>query len=148
LLTNVTPLGSVPDSVKDGAGVPVVVTVKLPVVPTVNVVLLALLIAGFAGAWFTVRVKVWLAGVPTPLLAVRMRAYVPLVPEAGVPLRVAVPFPLFTNVTPLGSVPASVKDGLGVPVAATVKLPAAPAENVVLLGEVIAGAWSTVRVKV
>ena len=38
-----------------------VVTVKLPAVPTVNVVLLALVIAG---AWFTVSVKLWVAGVP------------------------------------------------------------------------------------
>ena len=67
LLTNVTPLGSVPVCVSDGVGVPVVVTVKLPAVPTVNVVLLALVIAG---AWFTVKVKLWLAGLPTPLLAV------------------------------------------------------------------------------
>ena len=34
------------------------VTVKLPAVPTVKVVLLALVMAG---AWFTVRVKVWVA---------------------------------------------------------------------------------------
>ena len=66
LSTNVTPLGSVPVAVRDGVGVPVVVTVKLPAAPTVNVVLVALVIAA---AWFTVSVKVWLAGVPTPLLA-------------------------------------------------------------------------------
>ena len=105
LLTNVTPLGSAPVSVTDGVGVPVVVTVKLPAVPTVNVVLLALVIAG---AWFTVRVKLWLAGVPTPLLAVIVIGYLPPVPAAGVPLSVAVPFPLLTNVTPLGSAPVSV----------------------------------------
>jgi hypothetical protein len=54
LFRNVTPLGSAPVSVKDGVGAPVAVTVKLPAVPTVNVVLLALLIAG---AWLTVSVK-------------------------------------------------------------------------------------------
>ena len=42
----VTPLGSAPDSVRDGVGVPVVVTVKLPAVPTVNVVLFALVMLG------------------------------------------------------------------------------------------------------
>ena len=70
LLTNVTPLGSVPVCVSVGVGVPVVVTVKLPAVPTVNVVLLALVIAGAVCAVFTVNVKLWLAGLPTPLLAV------------------------------------------------------------------------------
>jgi hypothetical protein len=46
LFVNVTPLGSAPDSLSDGLGFPVVVTVKLPAVPMVNVVLLALVIAG------------------------------------------------------------------------------------------------------
>jgi hypothetical protein len=50
----------------EGVGVPVVVTVKLPAVPAVNVVLLALVIAG---AWSTVNVKLWVA-VPALLLAV------------------------------------------------------------------------------
>jgi hypothetical protein len=43
---NVTPLGSVPVSASVGVGDPVVVTVKLPAVPTVNVALFALVIAG------------------------------------------------------------------------------------------------------
>src|SRR5439155_20112397 len=137
LFTNVTPPGSAPVSVSDGIGVPVAVTVKLPAVPTVNVVLLALVIAG---AWFTLRVKLWLAGLPMPLLAVIVREYVPPFPGATVPLSVAVPFPLSTNVTPLGSTPVAVSDGVGVPVAVTVKLPAVPAINVVLLALVIAGA--------
>jgi hypothetical protein len=70
LSTNVTPLGSAPVSVSDGVGVPVVVTIKLPAVPTVNVVLLALVMAGATCGAFTVNVKLWLAGLPTPLLAV------------------------------------------------------------------------------
>jgi hypothetical protein len=74
LLTNVTPLGSAPVSVSVGVGDPVVVTVKLPAVPTVNVVLLALVIAGATCAVFTVKVKAWLAGPPTPLLAVIVTA--------------------------------------------------------------------------
>jgi hypothetical protein len=52
-----------------GAGDPVVVTVKLPAVPTVNVVVFALVITG-ACVVFTVSVKLWVAAVPTPLLAV------------------------------------------------------------------------------
>jgi hypothetical protein len=63
---NVTPLGSAPVSLNDGMGAPVAVTVNVPAVPTVNVVLLALVIPG---AWFTVSVKLCDASVPTPLCA-------------------------------------------------------------------------------
>ncbi len=56
-----------PVLVSAGAGVPVVVTVKLPALPTTNVAVLALVIAG---AWLTVSVNAWLADEPTPLLAV------------------------------------------------------------------------------
>jgi len=117
-LTNVTPLGSAPVSVSDGFGVPVVVTVKLPAMPTVKAVLFALVTAG---ASITVNVKLWFAGVPDPLLAVIVREYVP--PDAGVPPSVAVPFPLSTKVTPLGNAPVSVNDGVGDPVVVTVKKP-------------------------
>jgi hypothetical protein len=144
LLTNVTPLGRAPVSLSDGVGVPVVITVKLAAVPTVNVVVLALVIVD---AWFTVSVKLWVAAIPRPLLAMRFRAYVPPAPPAGVPPSVAVPSPLFTNVTPFGSVPVSLSDGVGVPVVVTVKLPAVPTVKVVLFALVIAGAWFTVSVK-
>jgi len=53
----VIPLGSVPASVRVGVGDPVVVTVKLPAAPTVNVLLFALVIAGAVSAEFTVRVN-------------------------------------------------------------------------------------------
>jgi hypothetical protein len=69
LSTNVTPVGSTPVLVNDGVGDPVAVAVKLPAVPTVNVVVLALVIAG---AWFTFSVKLCVAAVPTPLFAVRV----------------------------------------------------------------------------
>jgi hypothetical protein len=42
----VTPLGSAPDSLKVGAGLPVAVTVNEPGTPTANFVLFALVIAG------------------------------------------------------------------------------------------------------
>ena len=64
-------------------------------------------------------------------------------PAAGVPLNVAVPLPLLTNVTPLGSVPALLSEGVGAPVVVTVKLPAVPTANVVLLALVIDGAVCT-----
>ena len=64
---NVTPEGKEPDSESVGAGEPVVVTVNEPAAPTVKVALEALVIAG---AWFTVRVKLCVAFVPTPFWAV------------------------------------------------------------------------------
>ena len=67
LSLKVTGFGNDPESLRVGVGEPVVVTVKVPAVPTVKVVLLALVIAS---GGFTVRVKVWVAAVPTPLLAV------------------------------------------------------------------------------
>src|SRR6266850_42883 len=130
LSTNVTPLGNAPVSLRVGLGVPVAVTVNVPAVPTVNVVLLALVITG---AVFTVSVKLCVALLPTPLLAVNVMEYVPAVPDAGVPLSFPVPFPLSVKVTPPGSVPDSTRLGAGKPVVVTVNVPAAPTLNVVLL---------------
>jgi hypothetical protein len=64
---NVTPPGKTPDSVSVGAGIPVVVTLKLPGFPTTNVVLNALVMAG---AELIVRLNDCVAAVPTPLVAV------------------------------------------------------------------------------
>jgi hypothetical protein len=69
---NVTPLGNAPASLKVGAGEPLVVTVKLPAVPTVNVVLLALVIAGPVIVAI-VNMNACVALLPTPLLAVNVR---------------------------------------------------------------------------
>jgi uncharacterized membrane protein len=93
------------------------------------------------GSSCTVSVKLCVAAGLTPLLAVMVSGYVPFVPVAGVPLSVAVWFPLLVNVTPLGSAPVSVIVGVGVPVVVTVKVPAPPTVKVVLLALVIAGAW-------
>lgn len=68
----------------------------------------------------------------------------PLDPKAGVPLRVAVPFPLSTKVTPLGRAPLLERLGVGYPVAVTVKLPFVPTMKVIVLAEVITGAALTV----
>src|SRR5207247_1575276 len=65
----VTPAGRAPLSVSVGAGKPLAATVKEPAVPVVKVVLLALV---KAGAWSTVRVKLCVALVPTPLAAVKV----------------------------------------------------------------------------
>jgi hypothetical protein len=64
----VIPLGSAPLSLKVGVGEPVAVTVKEPAVPTLKVVLFALVMAG---AWFTASVKFCVASVPTPFEAVK-----------------------------------------------------------------------------
>jgi hypothetical protein len=67
LSVNVTPVGSVPDSVSAGAGKPIVVTTKEEATCSVNVVPLPEVIAGPS---LTVSVKVWTAFAATPLLAV------------------------------------------------------------------------------
>ena len=133
LVLSVTPLGRAPDSENVGAGKPVAVTVNEPAVPTVNVVLFVLVIAG---AWLTVNVKLCVAFGETPLFAVIVMTYVPPVPAAGVPERT----PALLSVTPLGSVPVSVNVGAGVPVAVTVNIPALPTTNVALFPLVITGA--------
>jgi hypothetical protein len=78
------------------------------------------------------------------LLAVKVMLYVPTVPDAGVPLSTPVKE---SKLTPLGSVPVLLKAGLGKPVAVTVNVPPVPNVNDVLFALVIAGAWSTVSVK-
>jgi hypothetical protein len=65
----VTPLGRAPVSLNVGAGKLEAVTLKEPAVPTVKVVLVALVMDG---AWFTVSVKLWTEFEPTPLLAVML----------------------------------------------------------------------------
>ena len=142
-LAKVTPPGSVPDSVTVGVGLPVAVTVKVPAVPSVKVVWLAEVMAGPVPDELTVRVKLWVAGVPTPLVAVKVIGKVP--PAVAVPDRT----PL-AKVTPVGSVPDSVMVGVGLPVAVTVNVPAVPSVKVVWLAEVMAGAdpeEATVKVK-
>jgi hypothetical protein len=134
LSRKVTPLGKAPVSVRIEVGKPVVVRLNEPDVPTVKVALLALVIAG---AWSTVSVKVCVASAPIPLCAVKVREYVPAVPAAGVPAS----FPVAgVNVTPEGRVPLSASVGAGKPVAVTVKVPAAPTVNMVLLALVMAAA--------
>ena len=94
LFTNVIPEGNAPDSVIVGAGVPAVVMVNVPAVPTLNAVLAALAIAGPALA---VSVNVCVALGVIPLAAVIVRFEVPL--ADAVPASVAVPLWLSVNVT-------------------------------------------------
>ena len=74
MFTKVTPLGSAPVSESEAAGVPVVVTEKVPAEPVVNVVLFALVMAGAWFTVFTVKLNACDASVPIPLCAVSMRA--------------------------------------------------------------------------
>jgi hypothetical protein len=135
---NVTPAGSVLDSVSVGAGVPVAVTLNVPAVPTVKVALLALVIAG---AWFTVtagftvRMKDCVALGVVALAAVNVIGNVPL--TAGVPLSTPVEA---LKVTPAGNVPDSARVGAGDPVVVTVNVPGVPTVKVVLFVLVIVGA--------
>ncbi len=107
-----TPLGRLPLSLSVVvAGTPgVVVIVKLPDVPTVKVALAALVMTG---GWPTESVKLWVAPGETPLLAVIVSAYAPLLPVAGMPARVAVPLWLSTKATPPGRLPCSLSAAAG-----------------------------------
>jgi hypothetical protein len=116
---------------------------KLPAVPTVNAVLVALVIAGAVPPLLIVNVKLCMAAVPIPLLAVNVIGNVPGVDAPGVSLSVPVPSPLSLKLTPLGSEPASLSEGIGFPVVVTVKLAFVPTVKVALLALVIVGAWFT-----
>src|SRR5262245_34939936 len=110
-----------------GAGNPVVVTVKVPKVPMAKVAAAGLVMAG---APVTVSVKLWTAGAPAPLDAVKTSGKTPPALPSGVPARVAVPLPLSVKLTPAGSAPPRAMDGLGNPVVATVKEAASPGTKV------------------
>jgi hypothetical protein len=144
LLVKPTPVGSVPVNESVAGGTPVVVTVNVPRTPTANAALFALVIAT---PWWTVSVKACVAFVPTPLAAVIVSGYVPPVAAPGVPASVAVPLPLFVNVTPAGKHAALESVALGNPVVVNVKVPAVPTVKIVALTLVMAGAWLTVSVK-
>ena len=60
-------------------------------------------------------------------------------PAPGVPDSGAVPFRLSTKVTPAGKVPVLLIDGVGLPVAVTVNVPAVPTVKVAVPALVIAG---------
>jgi hypothetical protein len=76
--------------------------------PTVADAVPALVIAG---AWPTMTVMVWLAAGLTPLVAVTVKLVVPVL--VGAPDSMAVPLPLSMNVSPAGSAPVSVMEGVG-----------------------------------
>ena len=86
-------------------------------------------------AALTVNVKGWLKSGGVQLLAVIVKLKLPL--AEGVPLST----PALLRVTPPGKVPTvTLKVGMGLPVATTVKLPAAPTVKAVLFALVVAGA--------
>ena len=137
---NVTPVGSAPDSDTVGDGNPVVVTVKLPGVPTVNVVVVALVIAGGV---FTATVKLCVAFCSVPLVAVSVTGKDPLcvgVPESS---------PAGDNVSPVGSTPlVTLTVGAGMPVITTWNVvPAVFRVNVAVLPLVMVGGSLIVSVK-
>ena len=79
---------------------------------------------------------------PEPFVAVKVTICVPTVPEAGVPERLALPVPP-GKVTLIGNVPpVNEIDGVGVPVAVTLKAPALKMVNVVVVELVNAGGTS------
>lgn len=135
LSTKEMPLGMLPNSLKLAVGEPVEITMKELDVPVVNVVLLALVIAGGAP---TLSVKSCTALVPAPFDAVNDIEKLP--PVIGVPPSVPVPSPLSWKLTPVGSEPCSVMLGVGDPVVVTVNENAEFRFAFVLFALVIAGA--------
>jgi hypothetical protein len=97
-----------------------------------------------AGELSIVSVNAWLAGEPIPLLALNAMGYVPDSLAVGVPARVPVDA---VKVTPAGRDPDSARTAVGTPVAATVNESALPMEKMTAEDEVMAGAWSTTRLK-
>jgi hypothetical protein len=91
-------------------------------------------------AFAMVKVKVCVVSDPTPLCAVIVNVYMPPLPGAGVPLSVAVPFPLSVNVTPGGRVPVSDSAGVGFPVVVMLNEPGRPNVKLAALVLVIAAA--------
>ena len=89
-------------------------------------------------------VKLWLV-VPAALVAVIVSGYTPFVLAA--PVNVAVPLPLSTNVTPVGSVPALLSAAAGDPLVVTLKVPVLAAVNVAVAALVMVGAWRTTSEK-
>ena len=92
---------------------------------------------GAAAAAFTVSVNIWLAGGITPLSAVNVTLYVPLVPGAGVPLSTPVSG---LKPPPIGRPPLMLSAGAGLPEAVTVNVPGVPTVKVAALALVNAGA--------
>jgi hypothetical protein len=144
LSVNVSPLGSVPDSVMVAAGDPVVVTVYVPATPVLKEAVLGLVMLG---ASLLVKVKLWLTP-PTLLAAVIVIGKLPPLAAAAVPAIVAVPLPLSVNVMPAGSAPVSVSAGAGAPVVVTVKLNGEPAIEDADAALVMVGRTFSVRVSV
>jgi hypothetical protein len=147
------PLGSpVADSATDCG--PLMAVVTMLVVTTLPAATLteggeaAIVKSGGGAAVSTIRVKVWLAGVPYPLVALMVMGYEVLDPVAGVPARVADPLVLSVQVTPVGRLPDSVSPIGELPVAETVKASALPTVNVAVLAEVMVGGVLTTSGKV
>src|SRR5437763_6765854 len=79
----------------------------------------------------------------TPLRAVMVKLSRRSLSASGVPLKVAVPSVLSTKDSQLGCAPIRVNDGVGVPVAVIVKVPAVPTMNEPVAALVMTGACGT-----
>ena len=125
LSPKLTPLGNAPESDSAGSGKPDAATVKVPLLPAVNVVAFGVV---KAGGWETVSVKFCVAE-PTTLVAFSSTAETP--PNDGVPEIVAVPSPLSWKLTPDGNDPVKVMAAVGwAGVVVTVNVPNVPAVKV------------------
>ena len=115
-----TPLGSVPLTLRVGAGVPVAVTWNAPALPTLNVVASAEVMLETSR---TSRLTGRLAALPMPFAAPRVTAYVPLVPASGVPEMAPV---AESKERPAGKLPSRLNVGTGKPPVVIVYVPGVP----------------------
>ena len=112
--TKLTPEGKVPVKERVGVGSPLATTVKLPAIPSVKLVLSALVMEG---GWLIVMLKFCVALGNVPFAAVTVPANVP--EAVGVPERI----PADVRLRPGGRVPAVTEKVMGVvPVAVYVWL--------------------------
>jgi hypothetical protein len=127
-LLNVTPVGSGPDSLSVGAGVPVAITVNVPGAPTVNVVLFELVIVGPP---VTVRVAAFELTLPAELVNTA-RYWYPFcrnVTPGSVSVVDVAPLTLL-NVAPLSVLTCHCTVGAGFPLAEAMKVAVPPAATV------------------
>ena len=127
-----------------GNGAPLVLTVKVPLLPATKAAVAGLVKAGFA---WTTTVSVCMASSPTPFAAVRSTVTDPGAP-VGVPEIVAVPSPSSSNESPSGRSRTRVMSASGKPFVVTVKEPASSRTKIASSALVIVGDSLTVSVNV
>ncbi len=144
LSMKVKPAGRVPLIDSDGVGSPEVATVNDPVWPLTKMAVDAETIWGRGPASTS---NAWVV-FPAEESAVMTMGYVAAPWLVGSPDRVAVPSPLSVKVVPGGSVPDSLREGLGYPAVVTTKVFVCPSPRPTVSALVMVGVCCTTMVSV